>query len=585
MKMRLSLLIALSSTLAGFIAAPGAVAANTQKDDAPQIAEMVKTTSLSGSYLAAQMAARENDDEAAVAYYQRAIELDPDNLELKRAYFLALTANGRIDEAVAIAKAIPESDEQAPVVRLVYAVDAVKRKDWKAVAENLDRPAIGDLDQMVEKLIVAWAQLGGGDPVKAVNTALSLGGPDWVQVIRAYHLGLIHAASGDDRAAIQNFEAAIANEDAAAVLSEIYMRSIEGLIGAYTRIGDYEKASQALENGLRLLPNYSPFKPIMEAVIAKKPVPLLVPDATRGAAEILHNVGTAISRQGGTPFAQGYLQLADHLDRNNDVVTMALAAIFEAQQRQERANGYYERISKESPFHRRAELEFALNLNDLKQVDAAKEKLRKLIAEQPDDLLAYNTLGGVLSQHEEYAEAAKIYDTAISKIAEPEPQHWNLYYRRGIAYERIKQWDKAEPSFKKALELAPEQADVLNYLGYSWIDMGINLEEGLEMIRKAVELSPRKGYIIDSLGWAYYKLGRYEEAVRELERAVEILPGDPVLNDHLGDAYWKVGRKLEATFQWNHALASKPEPADEAWIKEKLQKGWFEKPSQAAAQQ
>jgi tetratricopeptide (TPR) repeat protein len=437
----------------------------------------------------------------------------------------------------------------------------------------------------VEKLLVAWAQLGGGDATKAVNTAMAIGGPDWVQVIRAYHVGLLHAANGDDRAAIESFQTAIANEDAAAVLSETYMRSVEALIGSYMRLGEYDKANEVLQGGLRLLPSYSPFKPIIAAMEKKQPVALIVPDATHGAAEILHNVGTAISRQGGTPFAQGYLQLADHLGANNDVVNMALAAIFEAQQRQARANTYYKRIPDTSPFHRRAELEYALNLNDLKQVEEAKAKLRTLITEQPDDLLAYTTLGGVLSQHEEYAEAAKVYETAVSKIAAPEPQHWNLFYRRGIAYERTKEWSKAEPSFKKALELAPNQADVLNYLGYSWIDMGINLEEGLEMIRKAVELSPRKGYIIDSLGWAYYKLGKYEDAVRELERAVEILPGDPVLNDHLGDAYWKVGRKLEATFQWNHALASKPEPADEAWIKEKLAKGWFEKPEQAAAQQ
>ena len=134
--------------------------------------------------------------------------------------------------------------------------------------------------------------------------------------------------------------------------------------------------------------------------------------------------------------------------------------------------------------------------------------------------------------------------------------------RRGIAYERTRQWDKAEPNFRKALELFPDQPQVLNYLGYSWVDMNMNLEEGLEMIRKAVDLRPQDGYIVDSLGWAYYRLGRYDEAVEELEKAVRLRPEDPTINDHLGDAYWRVGRKLEAQFQWNHARDLKPEPDD-----------------------
>ena len=112
---------------------------------------------------------------------------------------------------------------------------------------------------------------------------------------------------------------------------------------------------------------------------------------------------------------------------------------------------------------------------------------------------------------------------------------------------------------------------MLNYLGYSWIDQGVNLDEGMRMIRRAVEQRPDDGYIVDSLGWAYYRIHNYEEAVKHLERAVELKPEDPTINDHLGDAYWKVGRTLEATFQWAHARDLKPEPDDLKKIVEKLQ--------------
>ena len=119
----------------------------------------------------------------------------------------------------------------------------------------------------------------------------------------------------------------------------------------------------------------------------------------------------------------------------------------------------------------------------------------------------------------------------------------------------------------------PDQPLVLNYLGYSWVDQGVHLDEGMDMIRRAVEQRPDDGYIVDSLGWAYFRTGNYDEAVKNLERAVELKPDDPTINDHLGDAYWRVGRTLEAHFQWSHAKDLKPEPEDLPKIEAKLKDG------------
>ena len=196
-----------------------------------------------------------------------------------------------------------------------------------------------------------------------------------------------------------------------------------------------------------------------------------------------------------------------------------------------------------------------------------------MIENDPNDLTGYMTLGNVFSREERYQESADTYDKAVSIIGEPKSFHWNLFFRRGISYERLKKWDKAEPNFMKSLDLSANQPEVLNYLGYSWVDQGINLEQGMDMIRKAVELRPRSGFIVDSLGWAHYRLGQYEDAVAALERAVQLMPQDPTINDHLGDAYWQVGRKLEATFQWNIALATKTPADNPEEIKKKLQEG------------
>jgi len=114
---------------------------------------------------------------------------------------------------------------------------------------------------------------------------------------------------------------------------------------------------------------------------------------------------------------------------------------------------------------------------------------------------------------------------------------------------------------------------VLNYLGYSWIDRGENLDRGLQMIQKAVELRPEDGYIVDSLGWAHYRLGDYSSAVQYLEKAIELVPEDPTINDHLGDAYWQSGRSVEARYQWRRALQFGPQDDEIKPIQAKLDGG------------
>jgi Flp pilus assembly protein TadD len=250
-----------------------------------------------------------------------------------------------------------------------------------------------------------------------------------------------------------------------------------------------------------------------------------------------------------------------------------LAAVAEQQKDGERAIGFYKRIPDTSPLKEVAELQLGLNLADLDRNDEAISHLKKLVEANPDEMRGYLALGGVYSSKEDYRAAADLYDKAVERLSDPQPANWNIFYQRGIAYERLKEWPKAEPNFRKALELNPDQPQVMNYLGYSWVDKNMNLKEALEMIQKAVDLRPSDGYIVDSLGWAYYKLGRFDDAVRELERAVSLKPEDPVLNDHLGDAYWRVGRKLEATFQWSYARDLKPEPDVLASVQEKLAKG------------
>ncbi|MFK5978603.1 MAG: tetratricopeptide repeat protein [Rhizobiaceae bacterium] len=538
-----------------------------------EIEETVDNASLAGSFLAAQIAGRDNDDSAAVAFYSRAVSLDPENVELKRNLFVALMANGKISDAIAIADAVQGGGNPVFLAKIALGVEALRKRSWTKVPLALADIRGNDLNKLTAGIIKSWALIGAGDLKGAIANAEEIKGPDWLTLVRDYHMGLMFAASGDNKNAAVRFSKVLEKRQLASVLTETYARAIEALVRSEIRAGNKDKAISALTKGSRFLPDHAAFTALQRAMGDEKAVTPLVTSPQEGAAELLFNIASAIGREGGTPFAKTHLQLANYLNGGIDVISFALAGIYERQKHYVDANQLLETITELSPLFHRASIAKALNLSSIGEKDQAIVSLRELIAGSPKNLTTYMTLGALFSRDKNYTEAAEIYDLAVAEIGAPQPYHWNLFFRLAIARERLDHWDQAEPNFKKALELFPNQPDVLNYLGYSWIDKGIHLDEGVAMIRKAVELKPRSGYIIDSLGWAHYKLADYDQAVRELERAVQLMSQDATVNDHLGDAYWKVGRKLEATFQWKHAINSKPEPAEKAKIEKKLQHG------------
>jgi tetratricopeptide (TPR) repeat protein len=311
-------------------------------------------------------------------------------------------------------------------------------------------------------------------------------------------------------------------------------------------------------------------------------LPRLVDSAQSGGAEALYQIGSSIGRRGGEDLALVYLQLALYLEPNHAMALLSLADLYESLKKPDLAIAVYDRIPASSPLHRNAEIQIASDLDALDRTDEAKKRLEQLIAEHPKDNEAIIALGNILRGRKDFSACADVYSKAIANIPTPEKSNWVLFYYRGICYERSHQWPAAEADLKKALVLFPDQPLVLNYLGYSWIDQGTNLDEGMSMIRRAVEQRPDDGYIVDSLGWANFRIHNYDEAVKDLERAIELKPEDPTINDHLGDAYWRVGRVLEARFQWSHAKDAKPDPEDLPKIEEKLRVGLPNDTSSAA---
>ncbi|MEM7302422.1 MAG: tetratricopeptide repeat protein [Pseudomonadota bacterium] len=533
----------------------------------------VASASLSGAYLAARIATIDKNTEAAVRYYRRALSLDPGNPNLMQNAFMTLLANGNVDEAMTIAADLTELENGPQIANIALAVDAVRGKELANARTYLTYSSRSDLDRLVGGLMKAWIASDGKTPEKALEIVDELQGPAWFNLFIEYHGGLLAAKIGQTEEAYSRLGKAIDRRSGGSAASETHLRAVEMLARIQFAAGATKEAEETVTSGRRVQSANPALARLDEELRSGKGLTHTPMSAQRGTAEIFYTLGTAIDDEGGLQFAMIYLNLSRALAMDSDIITLALADLFDKQKLYRRSNELFSAVSDASPYHRIAQLELALNLDALDQLDEASKSLEGLLKDDPDDLIAYLSYGGMMSRHEKYAEAAAIYERAAARVQTPRRIHWNLYYRRGIAYERTKQWPKAEESFKKALELFPDQPSVLNYLGYSWVDMNINLEEGLEMIRKAVNLRPNDGYIVDSLGWAYYRMGRFDDAVRELERAVELRAADPTINEHLGDAYWRVGRKLEATFQWNHAIDLKPTETTVEAIQKKLEEG------------
>ncbi len=554
------------------VVASGLALTSVAQSNEPKIDKHVGYT-LSGTYLAARIATIDKNTAAAVEYYRQAMKFDPDNEFLKQNAFLTLVSNGDFEESVVLGKQIEALESSPPLVSVILGVEFIRTKAWKSAIKQLSKPARGDLERLLTGLLKAWSLQGDGDTKEALTVIDALEGPSWFKIFSEYHGGLIAGIGGDKKDAIARLNKTVANRAGGTTAVHTYMRSVEALARQQLRVGNIDGARATIELGLKIQPSGPALKQLKQSIDLGGATPPLVASAQQGASEVFYNLGTVLNSEGGKQFALIYLQLANVLNPKSDVGMLALADLYDSQSLPERANKLFANIAETSPYRRIAQLEMALNLDELKKLDEARVEMEQLIKSDPEDLVASLSYGQMLVRHEKYKEAVKVYDQAIANVSNPQRFHWNLFYRHGIANERSKNWPAAEKSFKKALELYPNQPNVLNYLGYSWVDMNINLEDGLNMIRKAVELRPQDGYIIDSLGWAYYRLGRFEEAVTELERAVLKKAEDPTINDHLGDAYWRVGRRLEATFQWSHALDLKPVDAEIIKIKAKLKDG------------
>jgi tetratricopeptide (TPR) repeat protein len=536
-----------------------------------------ETRTLLGSYLAGRLARAQNDTPAAATYYGKALQQDPENEVLVEYAFQMEASEGNWPSVETLARKLVAAQPSHRTARAFLGLAAFKAGRYQEAEDHFNQASGHPIGELTSTLARAWIYQAQNKTQEALSLLDGQNLPDWAAYFLRYHRALVADVAGrtaDARAAYER----IAKNDQRTLRISLAYASHAG------HAGDAKLAQNIINAHLERAKGegHPSIRALLGQIEAGKRPDLLVRTPAEGMSEVFFGLGEALSGEGSLAVGVVLLQFSLYLAPDSMFPLVTLASAQETTKRYAAAIAAYDRIPKGSPLEVSVEIRKALNLNQLERVDEARTLLDDLARQYPRDIRPLEALGSIMRGQKKFDEAVDYYTRAIALIDRPEEKHWTYYYARGTCYERVKKLSLAEADLQKALQLSPNQALTLNYLGYTWIDHSRNLQQGLGLIKRAVSLKPDDGYIVDSLGWAYYRLGNFKEAVKHLERAVELRPEDATLNDHLGDALWRVKREREARFQWEQALSLKPEPEEAEKIQRKLERGL---PSAAAARQ
>lgn len=501
-----------------------------------------------GAYLAGRVAEQRGETSIAAGRLSRALALAPDTPRLRRRVVGLLAVEGEIERAAKDAEALSAMGENGFPIGMLRVSKRFMTGDFAGVRVIVADPRANGLSPVIATLADAWAMAGAGDidggARKLTDAARDMQG---LKVLLMLHAGML--AEQGERADLARWmyeEAIAAAESEERPLSP---RLVQVAAGFNDR-NDAPEAAAAI----RAKAGEGVEDPADTAAVGQ-----IVKSAAEGFGEALFNFAGGLYQDRQYRSALVYARLADSLRPADPATRQTIGQILEASGRSEAAAAAYREVPKAGSYAWRAPLRAADSMADAGDTDGAVKAMREVMAIAPDEPEPAISLGHLLRSANRFEEAAVAYDEAIERKGGLGPGDGWLRYARAIALERSGRWPEAEKEFLAALETLGDEPLILNYLGYSWIDRGENLDKARDMVARAVELRPQDGFITDSLGWAEYRAGDFEAAVVTLERAIALQPVDPVINEHLGDAYWQVGRYREARFQWRRALSFDPD--------------------------
>ena len=530
------------------------------------IAGMVRAEISFGGYLAGRHALSTKDFDAASTYLSRAIEDDLENPELLNGLISVQVSLGDIGAAKISSDNLDLLGVQTQLSNMVKIAIQLRNRDFDNAKQQIENEQ--GINPLLDKIVIGWAFADEGNFENAETIFDEIGkGSSLAQFSQMQKASML-AAYGRYESALNTIENLEKNSnrisiDARALKVQLLLKldNKEEATEYFSKIfGDGVNSDAA---NLRMQVEDHPNAYSIEESLSLE----------AGIAYAFYAIADILKDDADPNTALLYVRLAQYLNENNQKAILLAADLLEQMGQYDLAVEEYAKISPSSSYFLSSELGRVGALRDGGKTEAALEVLYYLSREFSDIGIVHNSLGDFLRREERYSEAKIAYDRAVDIYRENNNVSWVVLYARGITHERLQEWDKAESDFRNALTINPDQANVLNYLGYSLIDRGEKLDEAMTMIEKAVSLQPESGYIVDSLAWGLFKLGQYETAIPHMEKAAELMPVDPIVTDHLGDLYWAVGRQLEAKFQWRRALSFDPELKDATRIREKLRIG------------
>ena len=524
----------------------------------------------SGSYIAGQFAEKEGDFKNASYYYIDLISRGDSEREIITRSVIYAALAGNFEFATAISRKIDDLQLNYPVANLVIFAEAIKKREKSEILRAFERHKknFPEIFKIVTEFWILIIDNKKDEAFRLINS-ISINNEAQLQIINynqllayVYFNKYEQAKTLYENMEFSNF---LFDSESALALVKYFQKNKESEVSE-SIISKARSASnnayyiQAFKNKLSNgevsdAIRITPYKQIAEVFYRWSQ------SSQRGAENIINK--------------SFYLSLANFADPTSSFLKFNLATILNDSGNYELSREILDNFSNDDVFFMDSIVENSFAIEQLDSNESALEYIQQFIIDGYANARLLKTYGSLQRSMSLFQEAIKSYTRAI-EVAKRETYTeaiWPILFLRGISFERSKNWALAESDFISALELSPDQPQVLNYMGYSLLERKEKLDQALKMIILAAEKSPDSYHIIDSLGWAYYKKGDFGKALLYLEKAMEIESTDPIVNDHLGDVLWMLGRKREAKFQWKKSLSFNPETVDQKNTEDKLKFG------------
>ncbi|WP_339931491.1 tetratricopeptide repeat protein [uncultured Brevundimonas sp.] len=515
-----------------------------------------------GLYLAGRLALSRGLGETGAALLADVAALTPEQPSVRLQTFTAALLAGDLDLA---ARLRPSGEGVPPVIseagRLVAVVQAFVHDDPDAALAELRVAPIGQPHARAGLYVEPWIAAAAGNWDLALRQPSPTATDPTSLFIRHNRALLL-----ENHRQYAEADAAFAALTASPLGGQLFRRSYAEYLERRGRRAEALAVYDAAIAGGSTDPTVARGRARLMARGRAPAAPTLRP----GAADILTIAAIQASTEGGAEVAAVYLRLALNLDPT-DLTRFRLGQALAAAGREVDARDALARVADSDPaLYAQARMEMGRSFQRGEDSKAALAEFSRAAAVEPDEAEIAYVLASQLIQLNRYDEALVLLNGPLLNTAD---QPFEIHFVRGVVYESLERVDEAEAELWAALQARPDDATVLNYLGYLWVDSGKRVSQGAEMIARAHEAEPTNGNIQDSLGWAQYRQGQYEVAVDTLEAAVAKEPANAEINDHLGDAYWQVGRQREAGFQWERVLTLTPDASRQAEVERKLAEG------------